>query len=224
MRLEALKLENQELCKVCGGRCCKNGGCAYLSEDFEELKVDYIMEVLKSGRISIAASLDFSYTKNGVPFANPTLYLREREINRGEIDLISIRSQCVSLEEDHCHYEILKRPTMGATMEPNYPHQCKSSISTEDFIANWEPYQKVLERVVKRITGKSVDEKIKEDVENLFFKLYSKQKEEYDSNKSIYAMSKLLKDFELAFPEQAEAGIARSLQNVPFALLRDYKK
>ena len=44
---------------------------------------------------------------------------------------------------------------------------CHNSVNLLDELEKWRPYQKVLERIVKRYTGMSVHAKLKEDVENL---------------------------------------------------------
>jgi len=41
-----VQLENLELCKKCGGRCCKKSGCDYIPDDFQELTFNYLFNVL----------------------------------------------------------------------------------------------------------------------------------------------------------------------------------
>ena len=36
------KYENIELCKKCGGYCCKKSGCDYFVSDFENMKLEYL--------------------------------------------------------------------------------------------------------------------------------------------------------------------------------------
>jgi len=224
MKYKAIKSENKNLCKECGGRCCKNGGCAYIPEDIENICLEEIEKLLDTGRVSIAASLSFKRAKNQKPIAEPTLYIRERDINRDVIDLISVRSACASLENNHCHYtEIDDRPSMGATMIPSFPDECKSTIRTSEFLEYWQPYQKVLMRIVKKRSGMSFDEKLSEDVVELFRKIYSKDLREYESASSFHRMAGLLKSFQLVFPEEAKRGKEKALTNTPFALLRKYQ-
>lgn len=47
--------------------------------------------MLDSGRVSIIATLNFAYLPNGQLILSPILSLRSRNINRGEIDLLSLR-------------------------------------------------------------------------------------------------------------------------------------
>lgn len=220
---KSLKLENEEICALCGGKCCKNGGCKYLSQDFAQIKLDYIESVLDQGNISVAALIDFRHQSKKT-FANITLYLRERDINHDAIDLVSVRSCCSSLKNNRCEHDISNRPSVGATLVPSFPEKCHPSISHEEFIANWEPHQEVLHQIVEIKTGKTVLDKLEEDVEELFYKLYSKQIDEYDSEHSVKDMIGMLKDFEALYPEAAKKGIERSNQNVPMGLLRNYRK
>lgn len=45
---------NYEMCKTCGGECCKQCGCIYLPEDFENLSFDYLKNEIDKGYISIS--------------------------------------------------------------------------------------------------------------------------------------------------------------------------
>lgn len=211
------RVENRSICAECGGECCKGGGCAYLSTDFEALKTEVVEQALATGRVSIAASLIFEFTKNGVPSYSPILYLRARNIGRGEIDLVSIPKQCASLEEHGCHFDLEHRPSDGACIIPDANKKCGSVITRSELVESWIPYQGILRRIVKRHVGKPVEAQIKEDAELFIYDLIVPTG---DSARTIYQMShkETLKSFRIVFPEEyrkaqnrvkAEIGITR---------------
>ena len=39
------KYENKEICKQCGGYCCKKSGCDYFVSDFESMKLYYLENI-----------------------------------------------------------------------------------------------------------------------------------------------------------------------------------
>lgn len=167
------KLEDRDLCKECGGFCCKKCGCDYFVSDFDNMKIDYLEKVLSTNRVSVVAALDFWRTRNDKLICEPTLYLRARNINRGEIDLLSFKTTCASLEEDGCYYDLESRPSGGASLIPMPNRKCYTRVDREKELKKWIPYQGVLHKLVKRHTGKTVDNKLKEDVENLLCNLLS---------------------------------------------------
>lgn len=166
--MENNKYENKEICSKCGGRCCKKCGCDYFVSDFESMKIDYLESVLDTGRVSVIAALDFKRVNEKL-LLTPLLYLRARNINRDEIDLLSMKTTCASLENDGCHFNIDERPSGGSSLIPSDDGLCKPSVDFLTEIKKWEPYQKVLSRLVKRRTGLSVDEKLREDAKKLFY-------------------------------------------------------
>ncbi|MCI6265223.1 MAG: hypothetical protein MR598_00060 [Erysipelotrichaceae bacterium] len=197
------KYENKEICKQCGGYCCKKSGCDYFVSDFESMKLDYLENILNTKRVSIIASFDFKRLNNGKLVYTPMLSLRARNNNRDIIDLLSFKTSCASLTENGCYYDIEKRPSGGVALIAQSKKNCYSEIDRLTELKKWEPYQKVLERLVKRYTKMSVIEKIKEDVENLIYNIYTKNFEEVfpEEIEDVYKMLPLLAE---CFPEEFE--------------------
>jgi len=166
-------LVNSDICTKCGGLCCKRGGCTYFVSDFENIKIDVIEKALDSGRVSIIATLEFDRLPSGKLIANPILFLRARNVGRGEIDLFSFQTTCASLEEKGCHFSRDERPGGGLHLIPNENRKCYSDIDESEEIFKWEPYQKLLIRIVKRRTGMSVLQRLKQDIENVLFNYMS---------------------------------------------------
>lgn len=41
------KQENKDICRCCGGKCCKKSGCDYAPKDFESLKINDLYNKLE---------------------------------------------------------------------------------------------------------------------------------------------------------------------------------
>lgn len=163
-----LNYENKELCKKCGGICCKKCGCDYYVEDFTSFEINYLQKLILENNISIVSTADFHKLPNGRLTLIPILYLRARNVDRGPVDLLSLKKQCSLLTDNGCSYTKEQRPSGGLNLIPK-ESGCENLRDQMELIKEWSKYQKVLQRLVKRITGKNVDEVLREDAENLFF-------------------------------------------------------
>jgi len=196
------KIENKSICAKCGGFCCKKSGCDYFVSDFDNLKLDYLIELLNTGNVSVVASLDFQRLSTGKLVCSQVLSLRARNINRDVIDLLSFKTTCSKLTETGCSYDLSERPSGGATLIPGEDMTCHSDIDRIVELKKWIPYQKVLERLVKRFTGMSVHAKLKEDVENLFYDILCENFEGV-MDVELYDVQSMLPLLNEAFPEEA---------------------
>lgn len=163
-----MKLENKEICAECGGICCKKCGCDYIPSDFTSLSMNDLLEILEEGNISITSAIFFERLPNGKLYANPYLYLRARNTNRPIVDLFSLKTKCSQLTDNGCRYDINNRPSGGVNLVPLPNMKCYSNIEHSKLMESWKSYQKVLAKLVKRLTGYSVEERLKLDVVNLF--------------------------------------------------------
>lgn len=159
--------ENKELCTQCGGKCCKKCGCDYLPRDFKDLSTNGLVNKILEGNISVVSTLTITKLPNGGEAITPILLLRERNKNRPVVDLLSLKTTCASLLETGCKYDCEHRPSGGRMLIPMENNKCYNE-NPDLKIQEWLSYQKILERVVKRITGKSSEECLREDVQNLF--------------------------------------------------------
>lgn len=161
---------NKEICKECGGKCCKNCGCSYSTDDFENMSFSSLKQELEKGHISITSL--FIATKTNASYI---LTLRARNINRDIVDLFSPKTTCASLTEKGCKLEDSKRPQAGILYIPNKNGECKGFYTEETAFKEWSQYQKVLERLTRTFCGKSSQEKIKEDIIEVACYLASKE-------------------------------------------------
>lgn len=194
--------ENTEVCKNCGGRCCKKSGCDYWPSDLQDKTYKGILKFLENGKVSIVAMMNFKRI-NGKLCNFPFLYLRERNTGRDVVDLLSMKTPCSNLTEHGCSYTYEERPSGGKNLTPSKDGLCYPKEDNLQKVLEWSPYQKQLEKIVKRYTGLSVDNKIKEDVVTLLTDI----KEENFKNVSeleIIDVKRMLPMLIECYKEQAE--------------------
>ena len=194
--------ENTEVCKNCGGRCCKKSGCDYWPSDLPDKTYKGILKFLENGKVSIVAMMNFKRINEKL--CNfPFLYLRERNTGRDVVDLLSMKTPCSNLTEHGCSYTYEERPSGGKNLTPSKDGLCYPKEDNLKKVLEWSPYQKQLEKIVKRYTGLSIDNKIKEDVVTLLTDI----KEENFKNVSeleIIDVERMLPMLIECYKEQAE--------------------
>ena len=194
--------ENTEVCKNCGGICCKKSGCDYWPSDLPDKTYKGILKFLENGKVSIVAMMNFKRI-NGKLCNFPFLYLRERNTGRDVVDLLSMKTPCSNLTEHGCSYTYEERPSGGKNLTPSKDGLCYPKEDNLQKVLEWSPYQKQLEKIVKRYTGLSIDKKIKEDVVTLLTDI----KEENFKNVSeleIIDVERMLPMLIECYKEQAE--------------------
>lgn len=166
--------EDKEICKECGGFCCKKSGCDYSVDDFNNLNVNSIIKILEGGYVSIVSFQNFRRI-NGRMTNTPFLYLRARNVNRPAVDLLSMKTRCSALTDTGCMYTLEDRPSGGVNLIPCRDEACHPDKNPMDIVMGWSKYQSDLRKVVKRVTGKSVEEQMKEDAYKLFCDIVNKR-------------------------------------------------
>ena len=160
--MEEIVYENKNICRECGGKCCKKCGCDYSIENFDNLKIDNLQRILEQGDISIVSYQKFQYVR-GMLINDPFLYLRARNINRPVVDLLSLKTTCASLTEDGCKYTLEERPKGGVNLIPvEGATRCYRVKDAMSIIDGWKNHQKTLATLVKRLTGKNVFKQLEE--------------------------------------------------------------
>ena len=198
------RYENKSICSSCGGVCCKKSGCDYYVSDFPSITKGEILKALETGNISIVAGIDIKKINNKL-VASPILYLRARNKDRDIIDLFSMKRECSMLTETGCSYDLEHRPAGGANFIPKKNilgiYECRPSVNHLEEMEKWLPYQSLLGRIVKRYTGKSVNEVFREDVERVFYEVMIEQFEGV-SEFEIYDIGQTLPQLAECFPEE----------------------
>lgn len=207
-----MNYENKELCKKCGGICCKKSGCDYFVSDFKTINKQSLLEILDSGNVSIVSTFFFETLNNGNKIAVPFLYLRARNKDRGIVDLFSMKKECSMLTETGCKYDINNRPGGGVNLIPT-ENACVPLLDPLEEMSKWKSYQGLLSKLVRRYTGKSVDTVIKEDVEEVMYQVMTDQfngiskREIIDIKKSILNLIECFKEEYLKASKRAKEDI-----------------
>lgn len=204
-----LNFENKELCSNCGGKCCKKCGCDYSVDNFDNITIDYLQKKLEEGYISIVSYQDFIKLPHGKIMNRPFLYLRARNINRPIVDLLSMKTTCLSLKENGCKFDMDERPKGGINLIPKENYECYPLENPFIIVKGWKQYQKILERLVKRLTGNTVNSQIKIDVENLFFDIITKNFEGV-SEIEILDIINMLPLLKSAYPDEYDRARKRA--------------
>lgn len=198
------RYENKNICSSCGGVCCKKSGCDYFVSDFPSITKSEILKALETGNISIVAGIDIQKI-NGKTIAFPILYLRARNKDRDVVDLFSMKRECSMLTETGCSYDLEHRPSGGATLIPKKNifgiYECRPSVDHIKELEKWLPHQNLLGKMVKRYTGKSVNEVFREDVERVFFEVMTEQYEGV-SELEIHDLGRTLPQLAECFPTE----------------------
>lgn len=193
-----MEFENKDLCAKCQGKCCKKCGCDYFINDFVEINKNSILKILETNNVSIVSALKSEYLPNGKKVLEPFLYLRARNVDRGVVDLLSLKKRCSLLTDTGCLYSLEKRPSGGVNLIPD-ENGCYQLVNQKEAILKWGPYQNLLSKIVKRLTGKTVLEVFENDIENMLYEFINKKFEKF-SETEIEEVIPLIKDFANLYP------------------------
>lgn len=186
------RIENKDICSECGGKCCKECGCSYAPSDFkDELTFEKVMEKIASGTTSICAIFAWSH-EGHMKTLHPILLLKERDIGKGDIDLISIPTGCGSLTDTGCPYDLSSRPLGGACLIPNESHNCPKSVSTKELARMWQPYKGIMIKALQLIGNDSATNILLGQIEQFLFDVRVAAFESREIPEQILAFSKEL--------------------------------
>lgn len=128
-----------DICKKCGGSCCKSMGCHISPDDLIEVSYDAIVALLESGCVSI----------DRWEASEPIYYLRMRNSKGKEYDL-SWGGICVLVEENGCSLDFAHRPKGARYLIPSDDGRCNISYSKSDCKDDWRKYQPLLKKVLNK--------------------------------------------------------------------------
>lgn len=144
------KYIDYEMCKKCGGACCKQNGCVYKPTDFKSMDFSYLKQELEKGKISVSGQA----TNIGGDAWTYIPYLRARNKNAGIVELVPTGGPCINLTDTGCSLIEEKRPTYGLLVKPTKIGGPCEKVNSDDAANNWLNYSEVLERLVKYYTNK----------------------------------------------------------------------
>ena len=123
---EVMILENPEICRICGGSCCKWVPGAFHPSDFAGENIE---EILLAGIVD--KKFVIKYDANGRPYVIPNT-IGNKEYGT-----------CIFLTKSGCEFTYEKRPRECRMLEPS-EGQCKTHSSKEECADGWERYAQLL--------------------------------------------------------------------------------
>lgn len=199
---------DKEMCKKCGGVCCKQNGCIYLPRDFKNMNINYLIQELEKGNISISGQ------PASVPFLEDVwtymLYLRSRNEDSPVVDLFTKGGPCINLTENGCVLERKDMPSFGKSIRPTkIGGPCKQMVDPEFMTGSWLEHQELLKRIIMKITGEDFEEllisQINERIDSI--------KEKISNNEEITSMEELCQSWYKSF-----------MVNKPYCDIEEVKK
>jgi len=143
--------ENQEICKLCGGQCCKTISGTYIPDDFESVTIETMMHLLHENKTSIDWwEGDLRENVSEEDEVDQTYFLRPRHVGAHIIDP-AWTGICIFLTDTGCELEYKDRPFNCRDTIPIPAFECTGTKSKVDLIKKWIPYQNILTECCKRI-------------------------------------------------------------------------
>ena len=144
---------NYEMCKKCGGACCKETGCIYIPTDFKSLTFKSLVKLLDQGNISISGQPYSNLLGNAWSYLP---YLRVRNINSDIVDLVTTGSPCKLLTSTGCQLSEQDRPTLGLLVKPTTIGGPCDADYPIDMVETWLDYSEILSKLIKHYAGKNL--------------------------------------------------------------------
>lgn len=155
------KYIDYDMCKECGGQCCKENGCVYLPQDFDKLDFNSLRDQIEKGYISISGQPITGFLKDAWTFL---LYLRARNRDADVVDLITYGGPCKLLTEVGCSLTEEERPSLGLLVKPTkIGGPCEKKFEPQ-IALDWIDHSEVLAELVTYYTDKDVIDVVVEQI------------------------------------------------------------
>lgn len=151
---ENVKAEKPEVCKECGGSCCKRAPCHWSPDDIEDLSYEGLKKLLKEKQYisvlrfpgCVCESCLRTINHSGAYF----YILRTRTRGTG-IAAVATRmkkdDQCMLLNPDGCKISFKERPMGARLLIPEKDKRCRHLYDLDDCMFDWKDHQEVLRKV-----------------------------------------------------------------------------
>lgn len=153
--------ENSQVCKECGGKCCKKAPCHWGPDDIKDLSYSGIKKFLKEKKYISVLRLPGEVCEvcfRTIDYKGEYFYiLRTRTRGTGiaaVVNQIDKDDKCMLLTPEGCKISFEERPKGARLLIPDEKRNCNQLYSFDDCIFDWQGYQDVLEKVFRyfRIT------------------------------------------------------------------------
>ena len=148
------KHEDEEICKKCGGKCCKNAPCHFAPGEFNDLSVEGLKKFLKKNThisivrhsSSICECIVQDFRPDGPYYY--TMRMRARGTNTAVPTAeINKEQTCVMLTNKGCKLPYEKRGMGAKLLIPKADGKCEQLYGMDECVHDWKEYQKVLREV-----------------------------------------------------------------------------
>ena len=148
--------ENHDICKECGGKCCKHMGGFLHPNDIEVFDESHIREMLDSGRYSI----DWVEPYGDIPIIDDVYFLRFRHVGASIVDP-SFGGRCVMLTDEGCSLPFEERAYGCKVLTPHSEHKCDDAYYKKQVAEDWDKpeYQELLSKL-RNEYDEPIDQKI----------------------------------------------------------------
>ena len=158
-------LKNPELCKTCGGKCCKRCGCFVSPDDFEKWfgappTLELVERELRKGYLSIVA-VDYGSDSIFGMLLRMRRYGEQVVIMDDSPDIVAGRfGPCVAWrKESGCMFDWEQRPAGGKLLKPgSTPRECVCDYFVESAAGEWLMFPDLLTDLANNYRGSKISE------------------------------------------------------------------
>lgn len=135
--------ESGEICRECGGSCCKSNGCSLAPDDMlreladREVTREAVLKWLRQGDYAIDS---FSHQGERVYY----IRMRHKFFTFIGVDAMG---ECAALTDKGCSRSFAERPTGGRCLEGRADYKCEQHYTEEKMYRDWKPYTKLLQSI-----------------------------------------------------------------------------
>lgn len=136
--------ENLDICKDCGGKCCRAGSCLYAPEDFPRLNLDILLDLYQHKKIM------FAYVDELLGVGEKGWIIRPPMENcPGIAGSILNQGVCSLLTPTGCEFDYYHKPKGGKCLIPEESHNCRINLyGAFSAIRDWLPWQDLLRSAI----------------------------------------------------------------------------
>ncbi len=152
-------LYNPELCKACGGRCCRRCGCFIGPRDFrrrfggKELTLEAMRREIEKGYFVIERVDLTDYYRRGLGTVVRMRNIDDRFVIIGAFD-VRPGSPCVMWDKSYgCKLSRDDRPIGGRLMVPSPLYTCSGKYGVIEAASEWLKYEEITDALIGSYRG-----------------------------------------------------------------------
>ena len=152
------KNENLQICRECGGNCCKSVSCHYAPDDFKSLTYRALKRLMIKKRYISGVKFSKMFIKLNFDESTQISYLKHFYILRIRTSGtgIAVRAAdvyeddlCMLLGKNGCLIPYEERPKGARMLIPKRGRRCEQLYNMDDCVHDWVKYQALLEKLYR---------------------------------------------------------------------------